>query len=155
MAAAYVRELQRVGESSYLDALEQRIGEEMLTLFTALSREFGLDETLKLPWDDLRERQRFLHNVLTPTRMVLAFSVEDATSQPSERTSKLIEVRNVLDLPVEIVGLQVGEGPVIPAQSAWRAQPGDPAVAASNQMVLLPVAENKVSISSPRAATSR
>ncbi len=141
MAAAYVRELQRVNEPSYLDALEQQIGEEMLTSLTALSCEFGLDEMLKLPWSDLKERQAFIRRVLSPNRMVLAFTAEISVAEMGQHTSDLIEVRNVLDLPVEVVGLQVNEGPVIPTQSVWMAQPDDPAVAASDQMVLLPVAE--------------
>ncbi len=141
VAAAYVRQLQRVSEPGYLDLLEQQLGKEMQPLLLALNREFSLEKDLKLPWDDCRSRQQFIRNVLKPVRMVLAFSAERIASPAGQQVNDLIEVRNILQLPVAIVGFQVDEGPVISAQSVWMAQPGDPAIAASDQTVLLPVTE--------------
>ena len=142
MAAAYVRSLQQVSEPSYLEELKQQLGEEMQGLLNSLSREFALRSRLRLPWPDLEERQAFIRGILSPNRMVLAFTVESKAADEAQHRTDLIEVRNVLDLPVEIVALQVGEGSLIPAQSVWAAQPDDPAVTASDQAVLLLVAEN-------------
>lgn len=140
MAKAYVQQLLRVCEPGYIDALENDLREEMIGYYGALAAEFGADKELTMPWSELRVRQKFLRSALDPPRTVLAFSHH---SQEGAGTNQIIEIRNVLDLPVEIVGLQIAQGPIMSAEEILLAEGSvAPVQAAHHGLYLMPRAAN-------------
>ncbi|MGC9394865.1 MAG: CotH kinase family protein [Anaerolineae bacterium] len=107
---AYTRYLWQFSQPDYLTFLEQRFGAELETLRAALSPEFGDQQTadgrgvLDTPWTYLAQRQASLREMLSPLQMtyvhVPAGALTDALT---------LHVGNLLDFPVEVVGLRVDE----------------------------------------------
>lgn len=127
LAAAYVRALRRVTSDAYLTQLRGRIGARLEDLYRALCVEFPSESSLELPWSKLEERTRFLQAALDSERMVIAYVIRSGDEVQ-------VEVRSVMDLPVEVVGLQVGDGEAdAPSNTSWEG-----AGAASGEGVLLP-----------------
>ncbi len=112
---AYVRHLWRISQPAYLETLQARFEPEFARLHAALAAEFDA-ETLAPPWDALAQRQASLRELLHPYQMVYAY-VPSSTSEPVQDALPL-DVGNVLDFPVEILGLHVGET-WAPARHAW------------------------------------
>ncbi|MGD1991572.1 MAG: CotH kinase family protein [Anaerolineae bacterium] len=112
--AAYVRALRRFIQPEYVDALEAELGPQFAALQAALATEFN-EKHLEAPWDTLRRRQELLRQMLTPYQMVYAY-IENPPSTSSEVLD--LQVGNLVDLPVEVVGLEVG-GEVFPASGSW------------------------------------
>ncbi len=119
LQAAYVRALWEMSQPEYMDAVEARLSADHARLFAAMEPEFGA-EVLAAPWDLLRRRQDLNRQRLSPIQATYAYRVRaadvQATSLPSD--TLLLEVGNLLDLPVEIVAVQV-DGVDIPASTAW------------------------------------
>lgn len=113
LQAAYVRALAEFAQPGYVDELEAELGPEFDALRAALLAEFG-EEHLTPPWDELRRRQGLLREMLDPYRTTYAH-----VRQASDETVE-IEVGNLLDLPLEIVGIQVN-GALVPARADWAA----------------------------------
>jgi len=113
LQAAYVRALDEFSQPGYVDALEAELGPQYDALRAALLPEFD-QRHLTPPWDELRRRQGLLRQMIDPYRTVYAH-VRRATDETVE-----IEVGNLLDLPLEIVGIQVN-GALLPARAAWAA----------------------------------
>ncbi len=112
---AYLHHLWRISRPSYLEKLKEHFGTDFASLHTALAEEFG-EENLSPPWDVLARRQDWLRELLTPYQMLYAY-VPTSTSEQEQDTLPL-DVGNVLDFPVEILGLQVGET-WVPARHDW------------------------------------
>lgn len=110
---AYVQALWEFSQPEYVDTLQARFGEQWEKLRAALEPEFG-PEKLEPPWDRLRHRQELIRQVLTPLQTTYAYI---PATQPDPSVLAL-DVGNLLDLPVEIVGLEVA-GTAVPAQAAW------------------------------------
>jgi hypothetical protein len=137
LQAAYVRELERVTQPGYIEQLEAQIGPEFDALYAALVPEFG-PQVLARPWDVLRTRQELIRQMLHPYQTTYAY-----VHRPSEKnelqTNLHIDVGNLLDLPVEIVGIEVG-GAMSPARSEWVVpESGDLVVPSPNALVLRPL----------------
>ncbi len=116
LQAAYVRELARVSQPGYVEALEAELGPQFERLRAALAPEFGAD-ALAPPWDTLRRRQELTRQIVQPLQTVYAY----ARRPQEELTTTLnLDVGNLLNLPVEIVGLEMG-GVLAPADGAWAA----------------------------------
>jgi hypothetical protein len=114
LQAAYVRELWRVSQPGYVEALEAQLGPEFDGLRAALEPEFGPD-VLAPPWDLLRRRQDLVRQVLNPYRMVYAY-VQSPSSGPT--TTLHVDLGNLLDIPVEVAGFEV-DGRLLPARDDW------------------------------------
>lgn len=116
---AYARSLWAYSQPDYLDRVRAQSGVALDVLRDALAPEFGgyrLEdgrEALALPWDALAQRQASLRELLSPLQMVYAYVPSDA---PDEVLT--VDVGNLLDFPIEIVGLVV-DGDVIPARPDW------------------------------------
>jgi len=110
---AYVQALWTVSQPEYVDNLQARFGEQGEGLRAALEPEFG-PEKLQPPWDQLRRRQELIRQMLTPIQTTYAYIRAD---QP-DPSALSMDVGNLLDLPVEIVGLEAS-GTVVPAQGEW------------------------------------
>ncbi len=111
--AAYVKELWRMSQPGYVEALEQELGPEYEALRAALTPEFG-EEALARPWDILRQRQALAREVLNPFQATYAYLLRP---QPAT-TTLAIDVGNILAYPVEIVGLVAGDT-FVPVNRNW------------------------------------
>lgn len=114
LQAAYVRELARVSQPGYVEALEAELGPQFERLRAALETEFGA-EPLAPPWDTLRRRQELARQIVRPLQAVYAY-----VRRPQEEltTTLDLDVGNLLNLPVEVIGLEMG-GALAPANRNW------------------------------------
>ncbi len=112
--AAYVRALRRFIEPGYVDGLEAELGPQFDALQAALATEFDA-ERLAAPWGTLRRRQDLLRQMLTPYQTVYAY-VENPAPDASEALD--LQVGNLVDLPVEVISLEIG-GETLPASESW------------------------------------
>lgn len=119
LQAAYARVLWEVSQPGYVEALEARLGADYARLFAALEPEFGA-EVLAPPWETLRRRQELNRLRLTPIQTTYAYRVRaadvSAASLPSD--TLMLEVGNLMDLPVELVAVSVN-GVEFPASAVW------------------------------------
>jgi hypothetical protein len=136
LKAAYVRQLERISQPGYVEALEAQSGAEFEALRVALEPEFGPD-VLSPPWDVLRRRQELIRQVLNPYQMVYVYVQHPSSGQT---TTLHVDVGNLLGLPVEVVGFEVN-GALSPARADWVApESGDlvvPAPAESPDALIL------------------
>jgi hypothetical protein len=112
LQAAYVQALSQFVQPGYVEALEAEFGAQFEALRAALEPEFGPD-VLTPPWDSLRQRQDLLRQTLNPYQTVYAYLQQ---SLPESLT--LIDVGNLLDLPLEIIGFEFN-GTLLPANRDW------------------------------------
>jgi len=107
--AAYVREAWRVRQPEYLDQLQNELEEEYEGLRQATIAG-------ELPWDKLRARQEQMARSLDPVQPVFAY-----LGSPTLTMSGTIRVAvaNVLNLPVEIAGFDIGGATFLPANREW------------------------------------
>ena len=112
LQAAYVEALQRTGQPGYVEAVEEQLGAQYEALRAALEPEFGSD-VLTPPWDVLRRRQELVRQMLRPYQTVYAY-----VQRSSPGSATLIDVGNLLDLPLEIVGFNAN-GTLLPADRDW------------------------------------
>ncbi len=107
--AAYVREAWRVSQPEYLDQLQAELEGE----YESLRKAVGVGES---PWDELRARQEQMARSLDPVQPVFAY-----LGSPTLTMSGTIRVAvaNVLNLPVEIVGFDIGGATFLPANREW------------------------------------
>lgn len=116
LQAAYVRELQRINQPGYVELLEAQLGPEFDVLRAVLQPEFGPDVLLP-PWDVLRRRQDLIGQVLNSHQMVYAYVQYPRVQHPTTTTLH-IDVGNLLDLPVEIVGFEI-DGTLSLVRNDW------------------------------------
>jgi hypothetical protein len=114
---AYANYLWQFSQPAYLTWLQARFGSEFTALREALRPEFGPEENnerapdvLAPPWDILAQRQASLRELLTPYQTVYAY-ISSPSFNPSTSPTPYVslEVGNLLDLPVELVGLLINE----------------------------------------------
>jgi hypothetical protein len=119
LQAAYARALWEVSQPGYVEELEARWGAEHARLFAALEPEFGA-EVLRAPWDVLRRRQELNRQRLTPLQTTYAYRVRvaDVAAAGFPTETLMLEVGNLMDLPVKIVGVGV-DGEEVAASVTW------------------------------------
>lgn len=118
---AYVRHLWAYSQPGYLAQVHERFGARFAALRAALAPEFGTtdegqaatEDPLAPPWDHLARRQAALRELLTPLQMTYAYRPAEA---PTDTLT--LDVGNLLDFPVEIVGVEVGDA-WLPARPGW------------------------------------
>ncbi len=120
---AYVEALAEFTDPAYLAALQADVGGGLEAVRASLLPEFG-DVTapdgggvLDAPWDALAERAASLRDWLNPPQMVYAYRPADVPTD-----TLVLDVGNLLGLPVQIDGVQVGPD-WYPAAADW-ATPG-------------------------------
>jgi hypothetical protein len=113
LQAAYVREAWRVSQPEYLDQLQADLDLAFVHLQRAVSVECAECEA---PWDELRHRQEQIRRSLDPVRPVFAYL--GAPTLAMSGTLR-VDVGNVLNLPVEVVGFDVGGATFLPADRRW------------------------------------
>ncbi|MCI0396739.1 MAG: CotH kinase family protein [Chloroflexi bacterium] len=112
LQAAYVQAAQEMSRPEYLDQLQAGLDEEWQQLQQALAGEAELAP----PWEALRQRQELIHRSLNPLQPVFAY-----LGSPTLAMSATIQVdvANVLNLPVEVVGFDIGGATFLEANPAW------------------------------------
>jgi hypothetical protein len=113
LQAAYVREALRISQPAYLTQLQAELEPEFQRLQQAVSAE---REEIEPPWDQLRNRQEQIRRSLNPAQPVFAY-----LGSPELAADGIlrVEVGNVLNLPVEIVGFDIHGATVLPVDRQW------------------------------------
>ncbi|MGC9468128.1 MAG: CotH kinase family protein [Anaerolineae bacterium] len=119
LQAAYARALARMSRPGYVEALEAQLGPDYERFRAALEPEFGA-EVLAAPWDLLRRRQELIRQRLAPIQTTYAYRVRTGAGGDGGGDSGwlTVDVGNLLDLPVEVLGLRV-DGADVPATLDW------------------------------------
>jgi hypothetical protein len=105
MAEAYIRELDRISRPDYLDQLSLDLDEPLKRLQMALYVEFP-DIYSNFNWGVLKSRQEYVRRLLDVHKMVFAFEGDQV---PGFEDKIIVNVRNILSIPVEIIGFQIGD----------------------------------------------
>jgi hypothetical protein len=107
---AYVREATRVSHPDYLVGLEDDLGAGWAELRAELGKDAG-----EAPWEDLAHRAALVRRSLRPVRPVFAY-----VAQPGGGTTGVLRVgvANALNLPVEVLGFDVGGATFIEVEDA-------------------------------------
>lgn len=98
-SVAYARHLQRLAQPRYLDELLAEVGEDMETALRVLWREFP---TYRFSEEPFRINQAFVTAALSPAKVLQAY-VRGSTAN-----EVLVDVGNLQILPVEVLGIRVG-----------------------------------------------
>ena len=128
IAAAYLRELERLARPQYLDELRAQLSPGFERWRLALQQEFPLERWLQPGWELLGKRQEYIRSAIRPERMVIASAVVEgeAGDTPDPEVRCTIDIRNIALLPVEVVGFRVEGGDLMSSAPVWqeRAQDG-------------------------------
>jgi hypothetical protein len=113
LQAAYAKEAWRISQPEYLAELQTALALEYDHLAEVVSSETGAIEAL---WDELRQRQELIQRSLNPVQPVFAYlGPPDLAMNGTVR----IDVANVLNLPVEVLGFDINGATFLPAQRRW------------------------------------
>jgi hypothetical protein len=132
LQAAYAREAERLSQPAYLAELESELGEELLHLQQVLRREAG---EVALPWAGLQQRQGQIRRSLNPIQPVFAY-----LGPPTMSISATIQidVANVINLPVEVIGFDINGTTFLEADPAWlRTEEGADLVSVHGNQIIL------------------
>ena len=113
LQAAYVREAQRLSQPAYLAELRTELEPEMIELQRALQTS-GNEPTL--PWNMIEERQEQIRRSLSPVQPVFAYL---GPSTMSMSATIQIDLANVINLPVEVLGFDIGGLTFLEADPTW------------------------------------
>jgi hypothetical protein len=113
LQAAYVQEASRISQPEYLDRVRAELEPKFRRLQQALSAEYG---DLTPPWDELRNRQEQIWRSLDPVQPVFAYLGSPTLAMSG---TLRVDVANVLNLPVEIVGFDVHGATSLPVHREW------------------------------------
>jgi len=131
LQAAYVEAAWQVSQPGYVEALQAELGPQFEVLRSVLELEFD-PAVLTAPWDLLRRRQELLRQTLNPYQTVYAY-----LQQPAPAAVAVLQVGNLLDLPVEIVALEVN-GSRIPIFREWLAPESIALIVSDTTVLVLP-----------------
>ena len=129
LQATYAREAARVSQPEYLDDLQAELEPEFRQLQAALGR-----QEFAPPWDALRDRQNQIRRSLDPVQPVFAYLGSPTLAMSA---TLRVYVGNVLNLPVEVVGFDIGGATYLPADGRWLADESAGLVADQAEGVVL------------------
>jgi hypothetical protein len=110
---AYAREALRISQPEYLAELRAALEPEFDRLVKAVRSE---DNAVEPPWEKLRHRQELIRRSLDPVQPVFAYL---GSPELAKDGLMRIDVANVLNLPVEILGFDIDGATFIPAERRW------------------------------------
>jgi hypothetical protein len=113
MQAAYTREAQRLSQPDYLVALQNDLGPGLVSLQRSLRAEAG---ELPLPWDAIARRQEQMRRSLNPLQPVFAHLGPPSLSMSA---TIQIDVANVINLPIEILGFDIDGLTFLEPDPSW------------------------------------
>ncbi|MBE9508300.1 MAG: CotH kinase family protein [Chloroflexi bacterium] len=131
LQAAYAQETLRISQPEYLDQLQAELEPEFRQLQQAVSAAY---REIEPPWDQLRDRQEQIRRSLSPVQPVFAY-----LGSPELAADGIlrVDVGNVLNLPVEIVGFDIHGATVLPANRQWVQAESDELLTDSADQVVL------------------
>jgi hypothetical protein len=117
--AAYTREAERISQPAYLRQLRETLEPELVRVQQLLMSEYP---TTVLPWADLRQNQAQIQRSLNPVQPVSAYLGDPVLSISG---TLRVEVGNVLNLPVEIVGFDIAGAIFLIIDHQWVSSESD------------------------------
>jgi hypothetical protein len=107
--AVYAQELERITKAEYV----QELIAELKPSFDAIQHELGqeFEEGLEPPWATLRERAQVLRHQLNPAQPVRGTYYRRSSG---DEDAVLVELVNMMILPVELLEMQIGDVHVVP-----------------------------------------
>lgn len=117
LQAAYAQEALRLSQPGYVEQVQSELAPEWQQLQRALSAEYG---QLEPPWAKLQARAEQISRSLDPVQPVFAYLGPPTLSMSA---TLRIDVGNILNLPVEIVGFDIGGATFLPAERRWLQEP--------------------------------
>ena len=112
LQTAYVMAAQRMTQPDYLAELAEALQGEMETLQQALAAESDQE----LPWDQLKQRQDEINRSLRPLQPLFAYLGPPTLAQEGIIQ---IDIANVINLPVEIIGFDIDGATFLEADPSW------------------------------------
>ncbi|MBN1431104.1 MAG: CotH kinase family protein [Anaerolineae bacterium] len=112
LQAAYVEQALRISQPGYLDQLQAELEPDIQQLQDTI-RAQAEDGALTPPWDELRRRQEQIRRSLDPVQPIFAYM---GSPEQSMSGTLGIDVGNILNLPVEIVGFDINGTTFLPAE---------------------------------------
>ncbi len=127
LQAAYATALAELSDPAYLEELRAWLGPELASLQAALPASLSHPDL----WEKLAERQALVGRSLDPVQPVLAY-----LGSPTLAMSATIgvEVANLLHLPVEVLGFDIGGATFLEADAGWLAE--EPLLSEDEALVL-------------------
>ena len=113
LQAAYAREALRLSQPAYLAELQAELEPELLGLQQSLRNSAS---ELSLPWSMIEARQEQIRRSLDPVQPVFAY-----LGPPSMSMSAIIQIdlANVINLPVEVLGFDIDGLTFLDVEPAW------------------------------------
>ena len=100
---AYVETLSRIATPEYIDSLKSKFGETLERYYELIAEEYQ-DPNLKLPWENLDNRQEFLLRNITPQQPIRGnFTISRQNGSSNIRLSLV----NMMVLPVMIESIEI------------------------------------------------
>jgi hypothetical protein len=113
LQAAYAREAWRISRPEYMSEMRAALEPVFAQLAEAVS---AISGEIEPPWDELRRRQELIRLSLDPVQPVFAYlGAPDLTRKGLMR----IDVANVLNLPVEILYLDINGATNLSVDRRW------------------------------------
>ena len=110
--AAYVAAAEQIAQPDYLE----RLRADLETDWEVQARLVNSEVNLTPPWEALSDRQQLLNRSLNPTEPVLASLGAKSLSMEGVIG---VDVANIVNLPIELVGFDVNGELFLPADPAW------------------------------------
>lgn len=137
LQTAYAQYAALFSQASYLEALKTELDDQMQSLQAALRPQSG---QLQLPWDALAARQVQMRRSLNPIQPIFAH-----LGPPSLSMSATIQldVANVINLPIEILGFDVNATTFLEVDPTWlQTIPTEEVLLLKDGKIILPAGEN-------------
>jgi hypothetical protein len=111
---AYVRELNRIVQSGYVQQLREKLGNKAAELESTLRVEYPDDAlTVGIDWDRLSTREVSLLQELQPPNPVKGSFQASGVMAGDTRTSSLnVDLTNLMILPIEVIRIEVNGTPL-------------------------------------------
>jgi hypothetical protein len=135
LQTVYVQTARRVSRDDYLEQLQIDLNDEL----SALQQSLRIEVSHPLPWEALGQRQLQMQSSLNPVQQVFAYLGSPALAMSA---TIQIDVANVLNLPVEILGFDVGGATFLEADPEWVQNNPDDLLMLQNERVILRASVN-------------
>ena len=112
LQTAYVQAAQRMAQPDYLTELADVLQGEMETMQQTLA----VESDQELPWDQLKQRQDEMSRSLRPLQPLFAYLGPPTLAQEGIIQ---IDVANVLNLPLEIIGFDIDGATFLEVDPSW------------------------------------
>ncbi len=142
LQTSYLIAAQRMAQTAYLAQFTDSLPGELETLQQALTAE----SDQQLPWDQLAQRQENMNRSLRPVQPLFAYLGPPTLAQEGIIQ---IDVANVLNLPIEIIGFDIDGATFLEIDPAWIQGSGAALVENDQGKIILPAQRDDHSLALP------